>query len=154
MTPTVPKQRANPQANMTASIVRLQGCLADWQKFRREVHQRSRPTSGRGDGRGTEVSDPTGNAVAHIAAWEEYEMETAGLTSEILGLVHDLEKRMHGLLHVDLTKDEQSKMRCNGKHDATCTELASVGPTGRPDRGGACIAGYWQERRATQEANA
>lgn len=144
----------NPSSNLRAIEVIARAMGDDWPKFRRVIHQRRQPTNGGGVGRSTDVSDPTANAVVGASHWDEYENETALLTLEALGILRQLEQRIHSVLHVDLTKDEQSKMRCNGKHDATCTELASVGPTGRPDRGGACIAGYWQERRATQEANA
>lgn len=142
----------NPQQNLQATVVIAQARLDDWQKFRRVINQRRQPTTGGGVGRSTDVSDPTGNAVAAASVWDEYEQECAALTVEALGILRQLEQKMHRLLHVDLTRDEQSKMRCNGKHDPTCTELASVGPTGRPDRGGACIRCYTADRRAKVEA--
>ncbi len=138
-----------PQANLQAAAVIAQARLDDWPKFRRAINQRRQPSHGGGDGRSTEISDPTGNAVAAASQWDEYEQECAALTAEALGILRQLEQKMHTVTHIDLTKDEKARMRCSGEHDATCTELAAV-----PSKRGMCSTGYMQWYRAQQEVTA
>ncbi len=145
-----------PEDNLLAVEIRARSIRADWPKFRYFIHQRKQPasSSGGGDGRGSDVADPTGNAVAHIAHWEKYELDAAELTRKILEDMKALEEIINKALHVELTTDEKAKLRCSGRFDATCTDLASVGPTGRTDRDGQCIKCYTAERRAKQKVDA
>lgn len=145
-----------PPSNLRAVEVIARALGEDWPKFRTYIHQRKQPasSSGGGDGRGSDVSDPVGNAVAHISAWEQYETDAAELTRKILEDIKALQTMVFKAIHVDLTQDEKAKLRCSGRFDATCTELASVGPTGRTDRDGACLRCYWAERRAKQRVDA
>lgn len=141
----------NPSSNLRATEVIAKALGEDWPKFRTFIHQRKQPpTSSSGDGRSTDISDPTGNAVAHIATWEQYETDAGELTRKILLDIKALQTMVFKAIHVDLTKDEKAKLRCSGRFDPTCTELASVGPSGRTDRDGQCIRCYTAERRARQ----
>lgn len=146
----------NPTANLRAVEVRAQGLSRDWSKFRQLINQRKQPasTSGGGDGRGSDVSDPTGNAVVHISHWEQYELDAAELTKRILDQMIDLENMLNKVLKVQRTADDKAKDRCSGKVDATCTENASVGPSGRADRAGLCLKCYWSDYRAKQKVDA
>lgn len=137
----------NPSQNLRAVEV-IARCMADdWPRFRRELDRRRVPSKGVSVGRSSEHGDPTANAVVSASMWDDVEQEAASLTLEALGVMRQLEQRMHRMLHVDLTNEEKAKMRCSGEHDATCTENAAV-----PSKRGMCAAGYMQWYRAQEAA--
>lgn len=126
-----------PTANLYATELLAQALGKEWTQFQRVITQRRQPSSGRSDGRGNEIADPTGNTVAAASMWDEYEQEAAALTAEALGVLRQLEQKIRTVTHIELTRDEKARMRCSGEHDATCTELAAV-----PAKRGMCAAGY------------
>ena len=127
-----------------------------WPLWRARMEDLTRPhlASPTGDGAGSGPGDPTARVatrfVDQVLLGESAPLEILAITRRLHLMVTGTNLRLDREL-VDYDGLRRAA-RCSGAWDATCTELASVGPTGRPDRKGLCIACYGAQYRAERAA--
>lgn len=136
-----PKDRLELARSVIGDIVKA------WDTYESTIAELAEPSMGGGGGRPSGISDPTGTAAAAGEPWTQHRRETVALITELLGNARGIERRMVQVVSAT-SKPDKTTTRCSGQWDATCTEMASVGPTGRPDRAGMCIRCGKAEQRA------